>query len=382
MADLAKTLRGVLPFVRRYLILDACFSAAALKYLQSAAPLEAAVRKTEAVLPPVQQDVPAGRSAAGTVLLAAASSQDFAYSDGGDYTRFSGALLEVLENGVGLPSSLLSMKQVGDTITALFREKYSGAKRPEVHSPDQRYGNLAEIALFPNPPLRTQTMLKRLELISARLDNVERSSHSPDVVGVAEVVRKSLDERLGAFEQRLAQLELLPVHESVASDTATESERRETRADRFGLTMNEWDSIPTCKREELFHWRSARRIGLISCVLAALLCGISGVSLLWNPRGAVSAVAFGTAVCGVVIFLTSLIRSSRFGYGGVAADEEPADWRGLIPILTLHSSGIRRLFGNLEVATPWFELATALFIVAALISSLSVFPFSFLHLIR
>src|ERR1019366_732211 len=83
MASLAETLRQHAGALRRYLILDCCFSAQAYKDFQSAGPLEVVRQKTEAELP-----------RRGTALLCASGPRDPAMApDGLDYTMFPGAFI-------------------------------------------------------------------------------------------------------------------------------------------------------------------------------------------------------------------------------------------------------------------------------------------------
>ena len=65
---------------------------------------------------------------------------------------FSHALMHVLLRGHEGGGPLLSFSEVGDLIKEDLRNTYpDGWVRPEVHSPDQREGDIAHIPLFPNP---------------------------------------------------------------------------------------------------------------------------------------------------------------------------------------------------------------------------------------
>jgi hypothetical protein len=138
---LAATLREHTAWLRRYLILDCCFSAAAYQAFQGSGPMEVAWRKTEQVLP-----------ARGTALLCAASLQDPAKAPAGqDHTMFSGALLEVLRKGSPDLPERLSLAQLGECATELIQKRFADkAVRPEIHSPDQKKGDPAKAPLFPN----------------------------------------------------------------------------------------------------------------------------------------------------------------------------------------------------------------------------------------
>jgi hypothetical protein len=139
--SLAATLKEQTPWLRRYLILDCCFSGAAYQAFQSCGPMEVAWKKTEEVLP-----------SRGTALLCASSHQDPAKAPPGhDYTMFSGALLDVLRQGSPDLPERMSLAQVGEHAMELLRQRFADlAVRPEVHSPDQKKGDLAKFPLFPN----------------------------------------------------------------------------------------------------------------------------------------------------------------------------------------------------------------------------------------
>jgi putative nucleotidyltransferase with HDIG domain len=65
---------------------------------------------------------------------------------------FSGALMEVLRNGEISDQPAFSLTDVGLRVKDILRSRYPDEWiRPEVHSPDMREGNIADLPLFPNP---------------------------------------------------------------------------------------------------------------------------------------------------------------------------------------------------------------------------------------
>ena len=140
MSDLATTIKESARPLRRFLILDCCFSAASFAEFQSA-PLSAARRQTMTALP---QE--------GTTLLCSSNARSVSIApSGARYTMFSGALIEVLCQGVPHFGPWISMEQVGAAVRDLIREKYpDDAVRPEVLSPDQAIEDIARVPLFPN----------------------------------------------------------------------------------------------------------------------------------------------------------------------------------------------------------------------------------------
>jgi uncharacterized caspase-like protein len=145
VAMLANTLKECATHLRRYLILDSCFSAAAYAAFQSSGPLEVAKQKTLAEFP--------GK---GTGLLCAAGPRDPAkVLPGQVHTMFSGAFLEVLRKGSLELDEKLSLLQLGDLTLNLIRDRFpDDAVRPEAHAPDMRQGSLVQLPFFPNAARR------------------------------------------------------------------------------------------------------------------------------------------------------------------------------------------------------------------------------------
>jgi tetratricopeptide (TPR) repeat protein len=145
MANLARTLNAYGARVRRFLILDCCYAAAAFGDLAPQSDIFKAMHAEAVALLPES----------GTALLCAASSDAWAKAPRThSYTMFSGALLEVLEKGAAGSPERLSLAAVGDLVEKHIRTTYRDlAVRPEVHSPDQRKGDIAKVPLFPNRAL-------------------------------------------------------------------------------------------------------------------------------------------------------------------------------------------------------------------------------------
>ncbi len=145
VADLATTLKRDGKNLRRYLILDCCFAAAAFPLFQGGGITDGIKKKTLNEFPKK-----------GTALLCAASKQDFAINPlGGKYTMFSGALLNALRKGDESIKSDLSLSQVGERVEEEIQERSESIEaRPQVLCPDQSQGDIAELPLFPNVALK------------------------------------------------------------------------------------------------------------------------------------------------------------------------------------------------------------------------------------
>ncbi len=139
-SDLASIIKAHARFLRKFLILDCCFSAAAYKEFQSG-PLQAGRVKLFEEFP-----------RKGTTLLCSASAQDVSIApEGLARTMFSDSLLKALRQGCPALGSRLSLNELGDLVKLNLREAYPDTGvRPEVQSPDQREGDVASVPLFPN----------------------------------------------------------------------------------------------------------------------------------------------------------------------------------------------------------------------------------------
>jgi hypothetical protein len=139
-ASLAVPMRAYFGMQKQAMVvLDCCFSGSAIDSFQSAQ--LASERAEEAFL------------ARGTTLLVATSRDDAAIAPDPDQpTLFSHALVSVLREGVEGGPSLLTLKDVRDAVRRRLLQDYGpGAPLPEVHSPFQRDGDVADVGVFPNP---------------------------------------------------------------------------------------------------------------------------------------------------------------------------------------------------------------------------------------
>lgn len=142
---LQRTIKSEARHARKYLILDACYSGAASREWMSTnagAQLVANEFAQEA-----KDDLPYK----GTALLCAASGDDPARAPAkAEYTMFSGALIDVLQNQPAPAEYRFSLRQIRDLAYDIIRKRYpDDPVHPEVHSPDQKHGDIAGIGLFP-----------------------------------------------------------------------------------------------------------------------------------------------------------------------------------------------------------------------------------------
>jgi serine/threonine protein kinase len=139
-SDLASIIKAHARFLRKFLILDCCFSAAAYKEFQSGPLMVSRVK--------LMDELPQR----GTTLLCSASAHEPSLSPAGlTRTMFSDCLLKTLNRGHASLGSRLSLCEIGDLIKLQIREDFPDiGVRPEIHSPDQREGDIAHIPVFPN----------------------------------------------------------------------------------------------------------------------------------------------------------------------------------------------------------------------------------------
>lgn len=196
--DLAGVIKEHAAFLRRYLILDCCFSASIYREFQSG-PLTAARVQITAELPE-----------RGTALLCSSNARDPSLAPHGlDHTMFSNALLEALRNGHPAAGRSLCFSELGDIIKEKLRIRYPDSwVRPEVLSPDQREGDVASIPLFPNPAYAKRGAEE--QKVREREDALRRQATEGDAADAARVAaeQKALQEaveRKKAEEERAAQ---------------------------------------------------------------------------------------------------------------------------------------------------------------------------------
>jgi hypothetical protein len=148
--SLAYTLKEKARYLRRIVILDCCFAGAAFRAFQSG-PSQTAILQTVDAFKVQGKGI--GVPERGTSLLC--SSRHTApslISQDGTHTMFSLALLRALSTGDPRRQDSLSLRAIaGLTEDVLSTMPEKSVPRPEVHSPDQIDGDVADVPFFPNP---------------------------------------------------------------------------------------------------------------------------------------------------------------------------------------------------------------------------------------
>jgi PQQ-like domain/Caspase domain len=163
---LATTITDRARYLRRLIILDCCYAAAAFTAFQAEGPAQVAIRQTFDVFKEKAKRVGKDTSllcSSGKKVPSLLLAED-------DYTMFSRALLHVLStrgNPYRPDEAYLSLREVADhteeVLDSLLEEQ---APRPELHSPDQIDGDVADVPFFPNPAARAARASANIETSS------------------------------------------------------------------------------------------------------------------------------------------------------------------------------------------------------------------------
>jgi hypothetical protein len=174
MVDLANTIKERARNLRCIFILDCCFAASAHESLQQGELDRTAIQKTtEALASPGKGT---GTPRRGISLLCSSSSSTLSrIAPDESYTMFTEALLHALNNGdARLQQQYLSLDEVAGLVEDFLLNTYPDkAPRPEVHSPDQRGGIVANIPFFPNLAVK---------VFENSLDSGEKSEQGRDTI--------------------------------------------------------------------------------------------------------------------------------------------------------------------------------------------------------
>lgn len=161
---LSKTLKEQARFQRRVIILDCCFAAAAVKFYQGAGLIDVIRMQTYEAFE--EKIVGKGFPARGTTFICSSSSNTRSrFLPDGTSTMFTQAWLHALRTGY-LPQEgkSLSLRVVHRLAVDFLLERHGNeVPKPEIHSPDQSEGDVAEVPLFPNHHARTKTASDKVQ---------------------------------------------------------------------------------------------------------------------------------------------------------------------------------------------------------------------------
>ena len=159
---LAHTLKESTRFMRRFIILDCCFAATAHGCFQGSQD-EVAIKKINEEFHVVQKASGSSIPTRGTTLLCSSSHKvPSRLLPNDSSTMFAKAFLDVLIQGTDSPQDLLTVREVMDATANLLKE-IEDAPQPEVHSPDQSEGDVADLPFFPNTHAQEERQRKKKE---------------------------------------------------------------------------------------------------------------------------------------------------------------------------------------------------------------------------
>lgn len=146
------TLRNAARRIRRHVIIDSCFAAAAVRALQS--PLDDVVASKLRML----QNTDVGKltpSRGTTVLCSSAEDEPSSAAGTGGRTQFTDSLLRALTSGSPEAGPRLSLAEVRELVVEVVQERYSDeAVIPQIHEGKQRGRALSLAPLFHNAAWR------------------------------------------------------------------------------------------------------------------------------------------------------------------------------------------------------------------------------------
>jgi len=241
--DLARVLKVSAPQQRRVCIFDCCFSEAALDAFGAMGPLDETVTKIGALN--LVADSPNPQR--GTMLFCSSSrsSSSIGLPDA-ERTLFTGALLQVLQQGKDFNNPMLSFFDLKDEVYEVMLRQHTGSAvpRPALHQPNQQDGDLTRLPAFPNVREMTKPVAETPvnQLVEGRLPEEVRAAADPrrqeEELAAAELQRqeeeraaaelrrhveeRALAESIRQEKQALAELQLLK-----QKRTAADNQRRE-----------------------------------------------------------------------------------------------------------------------------------------------------------
>ena len=213
-SDLATVIKKSAKFLRKFLILDCCFSASVYKEFMTGPLTVSRIRLLDQL--PTR----------GTTLLCSASPHDPSLAPVHlPRTMFSDSLLKVLDQGHRACGPRLSLSELGDLVEEHIRDIYKNTGiRPEVHSPDQREGDIAGVPIFPNPAY-LEALREAEEEEAARKAEEEAARKAEE-----EARRKAEEEAARKAEEEAARKAVEEARRKAEEEAARKAEEERLRA--------------------------------------------------------------------------------------------------------------------------------------------------------
>lgn len=370
IAALANTLLEGARGLRRFLVLDCCFSATAYTEFQ-AAPLEVARIKTLERFPE-----------RGTALLCSSGARDPSRApQNAKHTMFSGAFLSVLEQGDHSLGASLSLRELGILVTERIRNQYpDDAVRPEVHSPDQRKGDIATVPVFPNAAHRSKAIAHRFNEFESRLNALEGG------LALVEKQRVRLEDLERRFES-LAQSATASRETEVASQAVSDSGRYSSAESRhrqfnYGIPLKRWERISPRIRSALAVWWRAKLAGLFWLYFCAGVSvaglttgfyiqafqipptGLSVIRSIWIISFSCMIVIAGVAIGSVIM---EWLSEGSLANPLILPSNQGGWWEKMDAIVEMRSGKVRRLFLVVPIEGSRFWIGTVIVLISLIL---------------
>jgi uncharacterized caspase-like protein len=348
---LAKTLKQYASHLRRFVILDSCFSAASYREFQSG-PLDAAVQQTTAVLP-----------LRGTALLCASGPRNPAKAPPGEkFTMFTGAMLRSLREGLNHDTPHFSIEQLAEDVEKRIRANYDDeAVRPEVHFPNQPEGVIGRVPIFPNPKRSTRTLQLRL------------SALEPSVAALKQELTQVREQTaLVATSLQQVQSELGKLKEIATSAQSVRIDLDGSSVSQRGIggqliKESEWQRLPGHIKKMMLNAQRARLQGIIWLFICLMASGLLFYELITRTLGS-SIWKLSIAIVTVLGLINSVAVSIDIRRGMLTSSAESdatAWWEDLEAVVALKTVHTVTVF-------PGFRVTGALLYSASIVCLITI----------
>lgn len=272
VSDLASIIKSQARFLRKFLILDCCFSAAAYKEFQSG-PIQAGRVKLLDEFP-----------RRGTTLLCSSSAQDVSVApEGLAHTMFSDSLLRSLRQGCPTLGPRISLNELGDLVKENLRGAYpDNWVRPEVDSPDQREGDVASTPLFPNAAYVLQKDAEEAqrkaeaERVAAETAAWERADSERKAKRDAEEVRQTAGVERAAARAKAQQ------REEAEQEARKQARQRQIERDRAEQAREKFEAERSLKEKADAEETTRERASAVAQPALADLIGAKEAPIDWR----------------------------------------------------------------------------------------------------
>lgn len=338
---LATTLKEFARNIRRYVILDCCFSASAYSAFMSSGPGQVASKKaSEAFEQPGK----------GTALLCASSAANPAIAPEGEvHTMFSGAMLEILRSNPDAAADYLSFKDLQQLIVNKLQDKYDqAAVRPEIHFPNQPEGDIGDIPFFPNSYQKKKAQHRRMEVLESAVSTLTRQQKNQEI---------TLDGILDALANLREAQEKLIIVESGTPDHLP-GKQRKRRFGKYIVSETDWESIPLPVKQQIITMNDQFIGSIILVILCLFIFWLDWFGAAYFPSKILQNLVVFPGLIVFSLMLFSLMRRQKHRLFLDAVDSGEESWMHLDVVLALNRVNACELFPGFFVDRKTLSLTT------------------------